>query len=455
MIIKFDIKPYPKQIEFFEAQTKYIAYGGARGGGKSWAARTKARLLALNYSGINILLLRRTLKELEENHIFILQKELKGLANYNSQKKIFEFPNGSRIVCGYCKAEADVLQYQGQAYDVIFMEEATQFTEKQFQTLTESNRASGQIVLKEGQAPFTSRMYFTCNPGGVGHSWVKRLFITKAYKAKERAEDYVFIPSLVYDNEFLMTNDPDYVRTLENLPENRKKAMLYGDWNVFEGQYFPEFDEAVHVCEPFAVPSWWQLYRVFDYGLDMLACYIIAVDGVGDAYVIHEIHTPNLIISAAAQRMLQAPYSTNWTIAPPDMWGRTQDTGKSRADTFSENGLTLTHKAKNQRSTGHLAIKEYLQLRDTEMGDKRPRLQIFKTCNNLIAGLSEIQTSDKDPDDCATEPHDITHAVDALRYFCVEFTLAGERPKPAPTDDWGDVLPEYDAQIQNFLSWGT
>ena len=123
---------------------------------------------------------------------------------------------------GYCSAESDVLQYQGQAYDVIFLEEATQFSEFQKDTLTESNRASGMMAEK-----FSPRMYFTCNPGGIGHAWVKRLFIDREYRNKENPGNYDFIPSTVYDNEFLMTNNPEYVENLENLPEMRKRAMLY------------------------------------------------------------------------------------------------------------------------------------------------------------------------------------------------------------------------------------
>lgn len=134
---------------------------GSRGGGKSWAARRKAVLLALNYSGIQIIIIRRTLQELRENHILNLQVELKEIAKYDAQNKEFLFPNGSRIKLGYCAAESDVLQYQGQAYDVEFLEEATQFTEFQKDTLMESNRSSGNMKEK-----FTPRMYFTCNPGG-------------------------------------------------------------------------------------------------------------------------------------------------------------------------------------------------------------------------------------------------------------------------------------------------
>ena len=159
--------PYPKQREFLEATNKYIGYGGARGGGKSHVARLKAILLALNYEGLQILFLRRNLTELRENHVIpmirMLKTEAKNekdrIAEYRAQTKEFVFPTGSRIVLGYCSNEKDVLQFQGQAYDVIFMEEATQFTEFQFQTLTESNRSSGLC-----KQQFKPRMYFTCNP---------------------------------------------------------------------------------------------------------------------------------------------------------------------------------------------------------------------------------------------------------------------------------------------------
>ena len=133
------------------------------------------------------------------------------------------------------------MQYQGQGYDVIFMEEATQFTEFQFQSLTESNRSSGMC-----ETMFLPRMYLTCNPGGVGHNWVKRLFIDRDYRGSEKADDYRFIKSLVYDNPYLLKHSPDYVKNLENLPKTRRKAMLYGDWDIFEGQYFSEFDRSVH-----------------------------------------------------------------------------------------------------------------------------------------------------------------------------------------------------------------
>lgn len=419
-------RPYPKQIEFFKARGRYVAYGGARGGGKSWATRTKAVLLALNNPGIQILLVRRTLSELRNNHIVplirLLRTESKEkLASYKEQEKTFVFPNGSRIILGYCDSEKDVLQYQGQSLDVIIMEEATQFTEFQFQCLTECNRLSGMC-----QTDIKPRFYLSCNPGGVGHTWVKRLFIDRDYRAKERPEDYVFIPSLVYENEFLMKNDPDYVRNLENLPENRRKAMLMGDWDVFDGQYFEEFDKSIHVCEPFTIPSHWKRYIAIDYGLDMFAVVWVARDTGGNAYVYREVHQPNLIISEACERLKSANQGEKYECiyAPRDLWNRRQESGKSVADIFAEHGIYLV-KTSVKRVDGWLAMKEWLhpfETRDIETGEKikSSKMKIFSTCKTLIKNLPQLQIDDKNPDDVATEPHEITHIADRATLLVCE-----------------------------------
>lgn len=160
---------FPKQLEFVNSKGRFNCYGGARGGGKSFVGRILMILLALKYPGIQILMLRRTFPELRENHIIPMQKQLmtnspdhsQRIANYKTADKVFEFPNGSRIVMGYCDGEMDVLQFQGQSYDVILMEEATQFTEFQKDCLVECNRLSS-----EKMRGFKPRMYFTCNPGG-------------------------------------------------------------------------------------------------------------------------------------------------------------------------------------------------------------------------------------------------------------------------------------------------
>lgn len=121
--------PNPRQREFLRCEKRYVAFGGARGGGKSWAVRCKAKLLALRYPGIRLLLVRRTLIEVETNHLPFLQQELRGAAVYRPSEKRFVFHNGSVLQFGYCASDRDVERYQGAEYDVIFIDEATQLKE--------------------------------------------------------------------------------------------------------------------------------------------------------------------------------------------------------------------------------------------------------------------------------------------------------------------------------------
>lgn len=413
--------PSEKQIQFMTADARYIAYGGARGGGKSWAVRKKSVLLALGYDGIRILIMRRTFPELQENHILPLLSELRGIAAYRDKDKAFTFPNGSRIKFGYCDSERDVLQYQGQEYDIVFIDEATHFTQFQYDTLT---------AIVRGANNFPKRMYLTCNPGGVGHAWVKRLFIDREYTPSERPEDYVFIRATVYDNKRLLDNDPDYVRMLENLPDGLRQAWLHGSWDVFAGQYFSQWDPSLHIIAPFDIPKHWRRYFAMDYGLDMLAGYCIALDERGRAYVYRELYEPDLIISEAAQAVkeLCAGEQIFQYLAPPDLWNRRQDTGKSVAEIFTEHGIFLT-KAQNDRVSGWLDMHEWLKPQTGGNGERYAGLRIMSNCRNLIRCIPLLQFDDKRPSDVSGEPHEITHAPDAIRYFC-----AG-RPRPEPPKD--------------------
>lgn len=420
-------KLYPPQLEFINSQRRYNGYGGARGGGKSFVIRPLVGLLALTYSGIQMLVLRRTFPELRENHIIPMRKLFKcddpnkseRIASYKTADKVFEFPNGSRAVMGYCDGEMDVLQFQGQSYDVIFMEEATQFTEFQFNCLTECNRPSGQIKGKQ----FKPRMYFTANPGGVGHQWFKRLFIDKKYKQSEKPEDYAMIRAKVYDNEFIMDNDPDYVRALQNLPSERRKAMLDGDWDAFEGQFFPEFNRDIHVIKSFTPDSSYRIFRTRDYGLDMLACYWVACDTENNFYVYKELYESGLIVSDAGRKINEMTNEKIYVdFAPPDLYNKNSQTGKSAVDLFySECGHILT-KANNDRANGWLAVKEMLKVRQDYQGNYNPKLFICENCTNLIRTLPLLVFDPKHPEDCLKDPHEITHAPDALRYLCASWT---------------------------------
>lgn len=445
------IEPYPKQVVFFNSTKRYIAYGGARGGGKSWAARTKAILLALNYTGIQILILRRTLKELRENHVLPLVVQLQGIAKYNAQEKEFIFPNGSRILLGYCSAESDVLQYQGQAYDVIFLEEATQFTEFQKDTLTESNRSSGMM-----QEKFPPRMYFTCNPGGVGHAWVKRLFVDKEYRNKENPANYEFVPSTVYDNEFLMVNNPEYVENLENLPEMRKRAMLYGDWDAFEGQYFAEWDRAIHVVKPCDPPKEYNRFISLDYGMDMTAAYWWVVDTQGFCTIYRELHEPNLILSRAAQRIKEMcpvdkdgkqTEKIDYIVASPDLWNKRQETGESGAEIMQSNGIkdiAWLRPANDSRIPGWRAMREYLNPVPDQYGTKTPRLRITETCVNACRNIPLLQYDERVLEDAAGTPHEITHACESIRYGIMSRPEETKTEKPKPFYNFEFEKPKQD-----------
>ena len=279
-----NFSPTEKQKEFFRSEAKFTAYGGARGGGKSFALRYKLILLCLAYPGIRVLLIRRSYPELRENHIRPLCEILCGktpIAKYRELEKSFEFLCGSHMLLGYLSSHDDLLRYQGLQFDIIAVDEATQIDEEMFLVLCASLR---------GANDFPKRMYLTCNPGGVGHGWVKRLFIDGSYREGEDPEDYLFIPASVYDNAALMESDPDYVKRLEALPEGLRAAWLCGRWDVFSGQFFSEFDERKHVVAPVGLPDGARYYCAMDYGLDMLAALFIAVLPDGRAYVYDEIY---------------------------------------------------------------------------------------------------------------------------------------------------------------------
>ena len=233
-------QPNEKQRLFLSDRHRYIAYGGARGGGKSWAVRVKAALLCLKYGGIKVMIVRKTYPELQENHILPLCELLhvydedpeRRLALYNDQKKHIVFPNGSRILFRYCDNDTDAQRFQGTEVDVLFVDEATQQSEERMDKLRACVR---------GVNPFPKRVYYTMNPGGEGHGWAKRLFLDRIYREGEDPEDYSFIPALVTDNTALMRADTDYVRKLRALPPKLRDAWLYGRWDIFEGQFFEDF----------------------------------------------------------------------------------------------------------------------------------------------------------------------------------------------------------------------
>jgi phage terminase large subunit len=290
---------------------------------------------------------------------------------------------------------------------------------------------------------------------------VKRLFIDREYMDGEKAEDYTFIPATVEDNPQLLAASPEYMQMLDLLPEDIRRAHRYGDWNALAGTFFPEFRADTHVIKPFVrIPSEWKKYRAFDYGLDMFACIWVAVDFDGRCYVYREVQHPGLIVSEAAKLALDlTPPNEHieFTIAPPDMWNRQKDSGKSMAELFAENGLGII-RASNSRVQGWMAVKELLKPMTHD--EDRPGLVVTQDCAGLTRNLPVIQHDEKNPSDCATQPHEITHICDALRYFCVTRTLMPDKPVPNTDYDDTDVGMDYDDMMtggdmsSDYLTYG-
>lgn len=433
-----------KQGEFIKAKEGEVLFGGAAGGGKSYGQLIDALIFALKYPQSKQLILRRTYPELEKSIIRTsLELYPRDLAVYKSQGHIWTFSNGSFIEFGNCENEKDMYRYQSAEYDIIRFDELTHFTEAIYIYL---------ISRVRGTNGYPKQVKSSTNPGGVGHSWVKERFIDPVPPMavnKTEAGTRIFIPSKVDDNVFLMKNDPEYKERLKNLSENDQKALLYGDWNLDEGAYFNEFDINKHVVKPYVLDENNRLYMSLDYGLDMLACYWYSVDHEGYVTVYRELYEPNLIIDDAARAiknaMVQGELSKITCIfAPKDLWNRRQETGKSVSDRFADLGLYLD-KVSNGREAGWYEVKRYLRPQTDVFGDTRPKLQIFNTCRNLIRTLPAVRHDEKKPNDIAKEPHELTHAPDALRYFCDGLPLPAEPEKKKNV-----IVYNYNDEMEDF-----
>ena len=433
-------RPNPRQAEFLSATEKYIAFGGARGGGKSWAVRTKAKLLALRYAGIRLLIMRRTYQELDSNHIRFLRSELHGIATYRATDRIFTFPNGSTLEFGYCANDGDADRYQGAEYDVIFLDECTQLKEQWMRQLAACIR---------GVNDFPKRIYYTCNPGGPGHSYIKRLFIDRRFEAGENPAEYRFIPARVTDNAALLKAQPDYVHQLEALPKRLRLAWLEGRWDVFQGQVFSEFTDDpahyrdrrhTHVVEPFHIPREWRIYRSYDFGYAKpFSCGWWAVDYDGVIYRILELYgctsTPDEGVLWTPDRQFREirriedehPYLKGRDIrgvADPAIWDTSR--GESVAETALKYRIYF-EKGDNRRIAGWMQMHYRMQFDE----EGYPQMYVFNTCKGFIRTVPQLMYSDVSPEDVDTKQED--HIADETRYFCMSRPLAPRRLASAAT----------------------
>ena len=463
--------PSEKQKQFLSDRHKYVGYGGARGGGKSWAVRVKAILLCYKHPGIKVMIVRKTYPELQENHMQPLIELLRcydedkeqRLAAFNDSKKHIVFPNGSRLLFRYCDTDKDANRFQGTEVDVLFVDEATQQPEERMKMLNACVR---------GVNNFPKRIYYTCNPGGEGHGWVKRLFIDRHFKDGETPEDYSFIQATVYDNKALIKTNPDYIKQLEALPPALRDMWLHGNWEVYEGQFFSDFraqpdrmeaqkhghsidpDELreqrrwVHVIDPIDLSSGrarqWTILRSYDFGYGKpFSCAWWAVDFDGTLYRILECYgwngmpnegarwTPDQQFKEIARIEREHPWLKGKRIegvADPSIWEASR--GESIAETAMRHGVYFTP-GDNERIAGWMQCHYRLQF--DEQGF--PRMYVFRNCEAFIRTIPTLLHSKTRPEDLDTEMED--HVADEWRYVCMTRPIAPiiEIKKELPIND--------------------
>lgn len=442
MILTID-SPNAKQALALKARKKYVGYGGARGGGKSWFVRTKSMLAALRYPGIKVMIVRKTYPELLNNHINIMRVQTVGFARYNEKERTLKFTNGSTVIYQYCATDADLDNFQGQEYDLIFIDEATQLSEFQLEQIKACLR---------GVNDFPKRIYYTCNPGGKGHDYIKRLFITKKYKPGEDPNDYEFIQSLVTDNVALMKSQPDYVNQLKALPPKLRDAWLHGSWDLFEGQVFEDFvdnpdgyetRQNTHVINPFPIPRDWEIYRSFDFGFAKpFSVGWWAVDYQGRLYRFMELYgcarepdgtvrpdegikwEPDKIFSEIHRIENDHPLLKGRSIygpADPSIWDKSR--GESIYDMSMRNYVNWV-RGDNHRIAGWMQV--HYRLRFNESG--YPMLYVFKNCKEFIRTIPLLEYSKTKPEDVDTTQED--HIADEVRYMCMSRPLAPAKENP-------------------------
>lgn len=455
-------KPNPKQLRFMQAKAKHVAYGGARGGGKSWIVRWMAVLFALAFPGIKVIIVRKTLKELKNNHINPLKKILKvgtpdAPATYNTTEKEFTFRNGSAISFGYCACEADLDQYQGAEFDIIFLEEAGQLLEEWIKKIVLCTREPNGLP---------KRVYYTLNPGGPSHAYFKRLFIDRRFEEDEDPDAYVFIQALVTDNEPLMRNSPEYVSELKHLPPKLREAWLNGSWDIFEGQFFEDFrtepdiaaareagceDDAeklradrrwVHVIDPFPLDEGeartWTIFRSYDYGYNKpFSCGWWAVDYDGVMYRILELYgctdTPNegvkWTVDEQFAEIARIEREHPWLkgknisgVADPAIFA--QNGGPSMAETAMKYGVYFKP-GDNKREPGWMQCHYRLQFDQKGF----PRMYVFSSCKHFLRTIPLMMYDKHHLEDLDTTLED--HISDEWRYAVMSRPIEPMRPVEA------------------------
>lgn len=395
--------PQPKQVVFHGAarmaddlaNPREIAFGGARGGGKT---HTVFAQIALDdcqrFPGLKALILRKAYKAASEAVEDLRYKILAGTPHaFKTQKSTLIFPNRSKMIVGHFQSEKDIDNYLGLEYDVIAIEEATQLSQTKIEKIKTVNRSSKPDI--------RPRIYYTTNPGGVGHSWFKQQFVEPWRRGKET--DTRFIPSTVRDNRLI---DSEYVQNLENLTGWLRKAWLDGDWDVFAGQFFNNFSFDRHVSgeitPEFLKEADLDLWCSLDYGYRHYTAAYLFTRHDGVIYCLDEFGSRLQLVQSNAEGIKQM--LGRWSLTPddlltfvagPDVFAKKGDTGTSYADEFAENGIFL-RPANNDRVQGAGRI---LQLLGDEKQGIPPSVKISSGCRRLIESLPALEHNPNRPND--------------------------------------------------------
>ena len=411
------------QTQFLAASEREVFYGGARGGGKSYAMLVDP-LRYCHKQKHRALLIRRTMPELRDfiNHSQQLYSKAYPGAKWREQEKEWKFPSGARIEFGYAENLTDALRYQGQSYTWIGIDELPQYPTEDIYNFLRSS-------LRSVDPDIPVYMRATGNPGNVGSMWVKNMFVDPAVPNTKFDIDIKtpngvkqisrrFIPAKLEDNPYLMQTD-DYYAMLASLPEVQRKEFLEGNWEAFEDSSFPEFNKDVHVIKPFDIPRNWMRFRACDWGYSSPACCLwIAIDFDNNLFVYRELYTQKVTADLFARKVLEAEQGEyiRYGVLDSSTWARRGDIGPSIAETMILEGCRWRPSDRSPRSrvAGKLEIHKRLRP-DEETG--YPSLFILDNCINLIRTLPMLPVDKNNPEDVNTHAED--HAYDALRYGCM------------------------------------
>ena len=354
----------------------------------------KRRLQVPRSKGI---ILRRTYAEVEKNHIRPLLEQYPELVKYYKEgKKLLTLPNGSTLEFGVCDKAKDLKKHQGQEYHDLAIEEAGEWPESWFWTLRGSNRS--------GVPGIEPRTLLTANPGGIGHAWLKRLFVTRRYRGEEVPEHFAFVRALVTDNPALMAADPEYVKNLDAEPnEMLRRAYRWGDWDIAAGQFFAELNRDVHYIEgDFEIPKHWTRFHSYDHGFNHPAVYLWwAADEDGNLYVYREFYEAHRHVDEIVDHVMSKKEFSPITWAGTDVFARRGQKGPTIAEEFAQrsHNRILMKAANTDRKQGAERLRRLLRYKELPDGKREGPQLYFVNCPLTFECVSRMVHDPGDVED--------------------------------------------------------